>query len=395
VAISKNATNAIELVNAYNSCRNRHCPKCQNADRAKWLENRKAELLPVEYFHVVFTVPEQIAQIAFYNKETVYNILFRATAETLLTIAATRSIWAPASAFFAMLHTWGQNLLHHPHLHCVVPGGGLSPDHERWIACRPGYFLTVEVLSHLFRRLFLEAIEEAFQNGDLKFFGELEPLSEAATFHTFLAPLRGAKWVVYAKPPFGGPSRRSPIWAGIHTASPYPITGLCQTKEDGLFPVERLPGRGQTEGHGGRSRRVHSTVSHPHVAVRIPAHPPLRLHGQLPSQGQAGHLQETADRSHCQSAAPTRSLPPDAGINYGNTCQPLRALRHWHNDPHRSAAALSLARIAAGYLMTRTRKLPVSLFRTQKQLFTGCFRNHPLPLPAFKAPLRFSSLRDR
>jgi hypothetical protein len=191
--------------NAYNSCRNRHCPKCQNSDRAKWLESRKAELLPVEYFHVVFTVPEQIAQIAFYNKETVYNILFKATAQTLLTIAGDPKHLGAGIGFFAVLHTWGQNLLHHPHLHCVVPGGGLSPDHERWIACRPGYFLTVEVLSHLFRRLFLEAIEEAFRNGDLEFFGELETLSDAARFKTFLAPLRGAKWVVYAKPPFGGP----------------------------------------------------------------------------------------------------------------------------------------------------------------------------------------------
>src|ERR1700691_3915485 len=163
--------------NAYNSCRNRHCPKCQGAERAKWLESRKAELLPVEYFHVVFTVPEPIAKISFYNKETVYNILFKATAETLLTIAGDPKHLGAGIGFFAVLHTWGQNLLHHPHLHCVIPGGGLSPDHERWIACRPGYFLTVEVLSSLFRRLFLEALDAAFQNGDLEFFGELEPLA--------------------------------------------------------------------------------------------------------------------------------------------------------------------------------------------------------------------------
>jgi hypothetical protein len=182
--------------NAYNSCRNRHCPKCQNADRAKWLENRKAELLPVEYFHVVFTVPEQIAQIAFYNKETLYNILFKATAETLLTIAGDPKHLGAGIGFFAVLHTWGQNLLHHPHLHCVVPGGGLSSDHERWIACRAGYFLTVEVLSSLFRRLFLEALDAAFQNGDLEFFGELTPLAEVSAFKAFLAPLREAKWVL-------------------------------------------------------------------------------------------------------------------------------------------------------------------------------------------------------
>ena len=193
--------------NAYNSCRNRHCPKCQSADRVKWLENRKAELLPVEYFHVVFTVPEQIARIAFYNKETVYNILFRATAATLLTIAGDPKHLGAGIGFFAILHTWGQNLLHHPHLHCVVPGGGLSQDHERWISCLPGFFLHVRVLSRLFRRLFLEALQEAFEKGELSFFGELEHLHEAPAFTTFLAPLSGAEWIVYAKPPFGGPSQ--------------------------------------------------------------------------------------------------------------------------------------------------------------------------------------------
>src|SRR5258707_4586008 len=143
----------------YNSCRNRHCPKCQSLARAKWLEDRKAELLPVAYFHVVFTVPEQIAAIAFQNKETLYNILFRAAAETLLTIAADPKHLGAGIGFFAVLHTWGQNLLHHPHLHCVVPGGGLSGDHERWIACLPGVFLSVRVLSCLVQRLFLRALD--------------------------------------------------------------------------------------------------------------------------------------------------------------------------------------------------------------------------------------------
>ncbi len=193
--------------NAYNSCRNRHCPKCQGGERAKWLESRKAELLPVPYFHVVFTVPEQIAQIAFYNKETVYNILFRTTAETLLTIAGDPKHLGGGIGFFAILHTWGQNLLHHPHLHCVVPGGGLSPDHERWIACSPGFFLPVRVLSSLFSRLFLEALDRAFANGELAFFGDLEPLRKASAFSAYLDPLCGADWVVYAKPPFGGPQQ--------------------------------------------------------------------------------------------------------------------------------------------------------------------------------------------
>ena len=192
---------------SYNSCRNRHCPKCQNTERAKWLESRRAELLPVEYFHVVFTVPDQIAKIAFYNKEAVYNILFRATAATLLTIGGDPEHLGAGLGFFAILHTWGQNLLHHPHLHCVVPGGGLSPDHERWVACSPGFFLPVRVLSRLFRRLFLEALQTAYNNGELQFFGELEALQQAAAFVRYLAPLRKLEWVVYAKPPLGGPSQ--------------------------------------------------------------------------------------------------------------------------------------------------------------------------------------------
>ena len=190
---------------SYNSCRNRHCPKCQNRERAQWLESRKAEVLPVEYFHVVFTLPEELARIAFSNKEVVYGILFRAASETLLTIARDPQHLGGEIGFFAMLHTWGQNLLHHPHLHCVVPGGGLAPDSQRWISCRPGFFLPVRVLARLFRRLFLQALEQAFRQDQLQFHGELEQLRDAARFTAYLAPLRQTEWVVYAKPPFGGP----------------------------------------------------------------------------------------------------------------------------------------------------------------------------------------------
>jgi hypothetical protein len=192
---------------AYNSCRNRHCPKCQNTDRAKWLAARQAELLPVEYFHVVFTLPEQLARIAFQNKQVAYNILFAAASTTLRTIARDPKHLGAEIGLFAILHTWGQNLHHHPHLHCVVPGGGICPDSDRWIACRPGFFLPVRVLSRLFRRLFLEALDHAFAAGKLHFFGELEALNEAASFAQYLAPVRQAEWVVYAKPPFGGPQR--------------------------------------------------------------------------------------------------------------------------------------------------------------------------------------------
>ena len=192
---------------SYNSCRNRHCPKCQNTERAKWLESRTAELLPVEYFHLVFTLPEQVARIAFHNREALYGILFRSASETLLRIARDPKHLGAEIGFFAILHTWGQNLQHHPHVHCVVPGGGLSPDRKRWIGCRPGFFLPVRVLSRLFRRLFLEAVERAFQAGTLQFPGELAPLQQPAAFLQYLAPLRQMEWVVYTKPPFGGPQQ--------------------------------------------------------------------------------------------------------------------------------------------------------------------------------------------
>ena len=192
---------------AFNSCRNRHCPKCQALTRAQWLEDRRAELLPVEYFHVVFTLPQEIAAIAYQNKAVVYDLLFRATAETLRTIATDIRHLGAEIGFIAILHTWGQNLLHHPHLHCVVPGGGLSPDGQRWIACRPGFFLPVRVLSRLFRRLFLKMLQQAFAAGSLKFHNALAELAAPGAFARYLAPMARTEWVVYAKPPFGGPER--------------------------------------------------------------------------------------------------------------------------------------------------------------------------------------------
>lgn len=188
----------------YRSCRNRHCPKCQGIARERWLEDRRAELLPTEYFHVVFTLPEQIASLAFYNQPVVYGILFRATAQTLLATAAQRL--GLDLGFFAVLHSWGQNLHFHPHLHCVVPGGGLSPDRQRWIAARRRFLLPVKILSRLFRRLVLEALRKAYAAGALRFCGDLEPRRDPAAFAQFLAPLQGKDWVVYAKPPFGGPA---------------------------------------------------------------------------------------------------------------------------------------------------------------------------------------------
>ena len=190
---------------AYNSCRNRHCPKCQGRAARQWLEDRKADLLPVPYFHVVFTLPAPIAAIAYHNKAVVYSILFRAAAETLRAIAADPRHLGAEIGVIAVLHTWGSALTHHPHLHCIVPGGGLSPDGSRWIACRPGFFLPVRVLSRLFRRLFLEKLIVAHQAGHLRFFNDLARLQDHEAFTAHLSPLRKTDWVVYAKRPFGGP----------------------------------------------------------------------------------------------------------------------------------------------------------------------------------------------
>ena len=190
---------------AYNSCRNRHCPKCQAIAAKEWLADREAELLPVPYYHVVFTLPAAIGDIAYQNKAVVYDMLFKAAAETLITIAADPKHLGARIGLTAVLHTWGSALTHHPHVHIIVPGGGISPDGERWIACRPGFFLPVRVLSRLFRRLFLEQLSAAYHAGQLQFFGNQAALADPTAFKDHLAPLRRAEWVVYAKRPFGGP----------------------------------------------------------------------------------------------------------------------------------------------------------------------------------------------
>jgi len=189
---------------SYNSCRNRHCPKCQNIDKALWREARYAEVLPVEYYHVVFTLPHQLALWALQNKKVVYDILFRAASQTLLRIGADRKHLGARLGFMTVLHTWGQTLTHHPHLHCVVPGGGLALDGQRWISSKKGFFLPVRVLSRLFRRLFLEALEKAFNSGSLEAHGVLAGLSKGDAFQQLLHSCRQTEWVVYAKPPFAG-----------------------------------------------------------------------------------------------------------------------------------------------------------------------------------------------
>jgi Zn finger protein HypA/HybF involved in hydrogenase expression len=190
---------------AYNSCRNRHCPKCQAGAARRWLEARQSELLPVEYYHVVFTLPAPISEIAYYNKAVIYGLLFEIAAETLRVIAADPKHLGARVGATLVLHTWGSALTHHPHVHGIVPGGGLSQDGERWVACKPGFFLPVRVLSRLFRRRFLEELDKAHRAGLLQFFGEYAHLTDAVSFADWLAPQRKCEWVVYAKRPFAGP----------------------------------------------------------------------------------------------------------------------------------------------------------------------------------------------
>jgi Putative transposase/Transposase zinc-binding domain len=190
---------------AYNSCRNRHCPRCQGAAAQDWLAAREADLLPVGYFHVVFTMPAEISPIAYQNKAVVYDLLFRTAAETLLTIAADPQHLGARIGATAVLHSWGSAMTHHPHVHMIVPGGGISLDGTRWMTCRPGFLLPVRVLSRLFRRLFLTALADAHAAGRLRFFGEIDGLCRREAFAGHLAPLKKKDWFVYAKPPFSGP----------------------------------------------------------------------------------------------------------------------------------------------------------------------------------------------
>jgi hypothetical protein len=198
--------NCAHTIIAYNSCRNRHCPKCQGAAAREWLAEREAELLPVPYYHLVFTLPARIADIAYQNKAVIYDLLFKASSQTMLTIAADPKHLGARIGILSVLHTWGSAMTHHPHVHMIVPGGGFSPDGQSWVSCRPRFLLSVRVLSRLFRRLFLDKLVAAHQAGELQFFKRHAALAAAQNFAAFLAPLRNREWVVYSKRPFGGPN---------------------------------------------------------------------------------------------------------------------------------------------------------------------------------------------
>jgi hypothetical protein len=190
---------------SYNSCRNRHCPKCQAGARERWIAARQKELLPTRYLHVVFTLPGHLAPLVLQNKKVIYDLLFRTSAETLLQVARDPRHLGAEIGFFSVLHTWSQKLTAHPHVHCVVPAGGLSPDHTRWMRSRDNYFLPKEVLGELFRGKFVNALKQAFQNGQLQFHGDLKLLAQPKIFAAWLRPLHRQDWVVYLKRPFGGP----------------------------------------------------------------------------------------------------------------------------------------------------------------------------------------------
>ena len=234
---------------AYNSCRNRHCPKCQGAAARQWLAEREAELLPVPYYHVVFTLPAAFGAVAFQNKAIAYDLLFRSAAETMIAIAADPKHLGARIGLTAVLHTWGSALTHHPHVHVIVPGGGLSPDGSRWIACRPGFFLPVRVLSRLFRRLFLEGLSALHKANRLVFFGDLAPLADTSAFEAALAPLRRCEWVVYAKRPFAGPQAVLAYLARYTHRVAISNSGLIRLDEEGVtFRWKDYRARGKAPG---------------------------------------------------------------------------------------------------------------------------------------------------
>jgi hypothetical protein len=239
---------------SYCSCRNRHCPKCQTNARDKWLAERNKELLPVSYVHVVFTLPHELSWLALQNKKVVYDLLFRTSATTLLEIAADPKHLGAEIGFLSVLHTWGQNLQHHPHIHCVIPSGGLSPDHQRWIHPRYPFFLPVKVLSRVFRGKFIAALKRAFRQGQLVFPGSLQALAGEKAFHAFLRPLFRQDWVVYAKRPFGGPEHV------LHYLARY--THRVAISNHRLISVAggKVTFRWKDYAHGGKQRKMTVTA---------------------------------------------------------------------------------------------------------------------------------------
>jgi hypothetical protein len=274
---------------AYNSCRNRHCPKCQSSAAQRWLEARQADLLPVPYYHVVFTLPAPISAIAYTNKEILYGLLFDLAAETLRTIAADPKHLGARIGTTLVLHTWGSALTHHPHVHGIVPGGGLAADADRWVPCKPGFFLSVRVLSRLFRRRFLEELQNLHRDGQLKFFGDHVDLADADAFADWLMPLRQCEWVVYAKRPLPDPRQCSPICRATRIESRSPTHGSSPDQRGVTFRWKdyREHGRTRYKTMTLKHRGVHAPLPAARAALGLSSHPPLRLARQR--QPQARH----------------------------------------------------------------------------------------------------------
>ena len=285
---------------AYNSCRNRHCPKCQGAAARTWLAEREADLLPVGYFHVVFTLPAEVAAIALQNKALVYDLLFRAASETMQIIAADPKHLGARIGITAVLHTWGSALTHHPHIHMIVPGGGISLDGARWISARPAFLLPVRVLGALFRRLFLTRLLALHDARQLGFFGSMAHLAERRAFLRHLSPVRKKRWVVYAKPPFAGPEAVLAYLSRYTHRVAISNSRLLRFDEDGRHvPLQGLSPRRRRPpaGDDARRRRVHPPVPAPRPAARVPPHPPLWPARQRHPQGPVSNAPASCSRS--------------------------------------------------------------------------------------------------
>jgi hypothetical protein len=292
---------------AYNSCRNRHCPKCQAPAARRWLEARQADLLPLDYYHVVFTLPAPISAIAYYNKAVIYDLLFEVAAQTLRTIAADPKHLGAQIGVTLVLHTWGSALTHHPHVHGIVPGGGVAHDGQRWVACKPGFFLPVRVLSRLFRRRFLEELHQAHRSGRLQFFGEYAALSDARAFAQWLLPLREVEWVVYAKRPFAGPA------AVLAYLSRYTHRVAISNQRLLAFDERGVTFRRKDYRATGKTRYKTMTLSADEFMRRFLLHVlpggfhRIRHYGLLANGGRREHLARARELLH---VVPTVAAPP-------------------------------------------------------------------------------------
>jgi hypothetical protein len=382
---------------AYNSCRNRHCPKCQGAAAKQWLAEREADLLPVPYYHMVFTLPAPVADIAYHNKAAVYDILFKASAETLSTIAADPKHLGARIGITSVLHTWGSALTHHPHVHMIVPGGGIALDGKRWVSCRPGFFLPVRVLSRLFRRLFLDKLAAAHAAGRLKFFGDHAALAAPQAFTAYLAPLRRTEWVVYAKKPFGGPQAVLAYLSRYTHRVAIANSRLSLSKPDRLrqqrrhLQVEGLSHRRARalQDHDARGSRVHPPLPQPCAARRFPPHPPLwPVRRRLPHRE---HRPRPRAARHAAAPAPTRPGCRDRRQRAKDAPASMSVLR-WPHDHHRDLPArhhpaLSPERTARGdqdrHVVTKLRLAAPqcrSLLRWSSTRQADARPNHPARL---------------